>query len=279
MKYWKSAGVFVRGRSHIKNEIPCQDSVYSITNWNMSIISLADGAGSCKHSKYGAEISTRTVCKVFNKYFNRLYKSDIEKIKTVILGNILKFISRKAKELNAEIGDFASTLLFVAIKGNNYIIGHIGDGLIGKLSMEENLEVISFPENNEYANYTYFTTSKNVFQHFRITKGKIINSKGFILMSDGSAESLYDRRNKTISSVAKQILEWLDNNSTKDVSKALEENIKSFIIPKTSDDCSINLMKLVDTNIIVEDRDKATLKLITKIRNLFNRFKLLIRKE
>lgn len=269
MKQWKSAGAYVQGRSHLKNNIPCQDSIYSISNWNLSVISLADGAGSCKHSKDGAEISSRIVCKIFNKYFNKLYNAPIEKIKNVVIENILRFISFKAKELNASVEDFSSTLLFIAIKGQKYITGHIGDGVIGQLT-DSNIEVFSFPDNNEYANCTYFTTSNNVLEHFRITKGKLNNIKGFVLMSDGSAESLYDKKNKRLSIVSKQILEWLNNNDSNTVSEAIQQNIQAFFIPKTMDDCSINLLKMIENKKNAKQKKVLIQYLLTKIKNLFN---------
>ena len=40
------------------------------------------------------------------------------------------------------------------------------------------------------------TTSNNYPKRLRIFRGPIVDSRGFILMSDGSAESLYDSREK-----------------------------------------------------------------------------------
>ena len=49
-------------------------------------------------------------------------------------------------ELNASLKDLSSTLLFVAVKGNKFLAGHIGDGLIGSFD-ESGSQVFSPPEN------------------------------------------------------------------------------------------------------------------------------------
>ena len=49
----------------------------------------------------------------------------------------------------------------------------------------------SLPENGEYSNQTYFTTSKNLQKHLRIKKG-LLSGTSFAIMSDGSASVLFD---------------------------------------------------------------------------------------
>ena len=60
------------------------------------------------------------------------------------------------------------TLLFVSIKNNKYIAGHIGDGIIGIIDEKGDAIVLSEPENGEFANTTYFTTSENYKYHLRL---------------------------------------------------------------------------------------------------------------
>ena len=57
--------------------------------------------------------------------------------------------------------DLASTLLFVAIKDNKFIMAHIGDGIIGYLKQDE-LKIATHPMNGEFINTTVFTTSMDV---------------------------------------------------------------------------------------------------------------------
>ncbi len=213
-KQWKSAGASVRGRSHSAYDLPCQDRVYASASRRVSVIALSDGAGSCRYSHYGAEIVVKETCKLLSKRFHRLYGLNNQQIASKVLNKLLKKIKRKVKRLKAEsIKEFSSTLLFVAVSDTRCILGHIGDGVIGKL-MGDRLSVLSYPENGEYLNTTFFVTGSDALKHMRIQRNTIEDTSGFILMSDGASESLYDRQSLALSPVSKQILDWLDDNDS-----------------------------------------------------------------
>ncbi len=244
-KQWKAAGASVKGRSHSANDLPCQDRVYATAPGKVSVVALSDGAGSCRYSHYGAEIVVKETCKLLGKRFHRLYGLTNEQIASKVLNKVLKKIKRKVKRLKAEsTKEFSATLLFVAVSDTRYILGHIGDGVIGQL-IRDRLNIISYPENGEYLNTTFFVTGSDALKHMRIQKNIIEDTSGFILMSDGASESLYDRQRLALSPVSEQILDWLDDNDSETVSNALYDNIRKFFIPRTSDDCSIVLMKFV----------------------------------
>ena len=259
MAKWKIAGTEVKGKKHINSGKPCQDKIYSSNNGKISLIALADGAGSATHSNIGASLSTIVTSRIFENMFDNLYQLNEYEIAKVISTNIIRLLTKKSCELGIELKDLSSTLLFVALRKGKYIAGHLGDGVIGKLEEDQTLSVLSHPDNGEYMNQTYFTTSTDVLTHIRIYKGYIKEETGFILMSDGSAESLYDRKSKTLSKVSSQMMNWLENNTEKEVSQALFENIKQFFLNKTTDDCSINMMKRV-TGIDIIDKVGRWLK-------------------
>lgn len=154
-------------------------------------------------------------------------------------------VENKQNDCPFRIQDFASTLLFVAIKGNRYISGHLGDGIIGVLEGEDGnnqkkIGVLSHPENGEYANETFFTTSKDAERHFRINSHTLTIEKGFILMSDGAGESFYQNKTKELIPLVKQIME-----DARDVEKLgeVQENVnvlmETRVKQRTKDDCSI----------------------------------------
>ena len=68
------AGAAVQGINHVKSNIPCQDYIFSKTFNNITVIALADGAGSYKQTEVGAKISTEFVanfiCDNFQILFN-----------------------------------------------------------------------------------------------------------------------------------------------------------------------------------------------------------------
>jgi len=68
-------------------------------------------------------------------------------------------------------------------------------------------------------------------------------------MSDGSEESLYDKNKKILSSAALQMINWLNDHSSKEVCKALNKNLNTLIKMRTFDDCSLGLIKITETNL------------------------------
>lgn len=269
MNIWKVASTYIIGKGHIAKKLPCQDRTNKLKSeiYNSILLkkkkskavslklekkildkqnsfyglSLADGAGSCKYSDIGAEVITKNILQYIKNNFNLLYTDGNLK------ENLLNFIESTIHSLENKTIDFkslSSTLLFVAIKGNKFIIGHIGDGVIGMLDRNNILKVISKPDNGEFSNATYFTTSTNYPDRLRLLKGTLKNSKGFILMSDGSEESLYNKQTEALVDINRTLINWLENNSEENVEKALYYNLEQIIRNKTQDDCSIGVMRI-----------------------------------
>lgn len=246
-RHWKIASAYTQGRSHIANNTPCQDRTFKLIKKHKTGtfygLSLADGAGSCKYSDIGAEIATYESLIFLKSKFSFLFsKQDPAKY---IISHIESKLKDKAKANGYNFNELSSTLLFIAIKNNQFIIGHIGDGVIGMLDGENKISTISQPENGEFANSTYFTTSLKYKTRLRIIKGNLKNSLGFILMSDGTEESLYDKKNKKLIDTNAIIINWLESNDEEDVEKALSNNLKDVISKKTTDDCSVGVIRRV----------------------------------
>ena len=243
---WKLAGSSVIGLSHIKNNLPCQDHISILDNDDCCCISLADGAGSAKFAELGASIVTSKTCELIEQYFDNFFEDEAKEVREKIIHVLRTNLGKQAKVKEAVKRDFASTLLFVAIKGDNFIAGHIGDGIIGYIK-DEDLITLSPPENGEYINETYFVTSINYQKNLRLFKGSVENISGFVLMSDGTCESLFDKANRNLAPIVKEIVEWLDENPTDVVTNALKSNLEEVIRNKTLDDCSLAIMKKIIT--------------------------------
>ncbi len=248
MQEWKIAGSSIQGKDHIKNNIPCQDKIYSLNNENVAVISLADGAGSCKFSHLGAEISTRSVCELLFEKYDEIIKQDNETIKKAIIDHVIEELNVESQELNVESSEFCSTLLFVAHNGKNYLAGHIGDGCVGILT-EDQVEILSNPDKGEFFNETYFIQLNGALRHLRIYKGDLKTISGFILISDGLAEGgLYDIMNKRLVPGTIKLMSLLDKYSILKVEEELCSILNEVSKKNTEDDCSIIILKLVDCN-------------------------------
>jgi serine/threonine protein phosphatase PrpC len=240
---WEMSKTFARG----KKKKLCQDRVFGLKKNNVSIIALADGAGSCKYSHIGARLITRKICDLLTAEFDIIYDLSNEEAKQNIISDIIFHLKKLSKQLGIDsIKELSSTLLFVAVKQNKMISGHIGDGVSGVLKNNE-LLTLTKPENGEFSNITFFTTSDHLTNHFRLHKRDISheNIKGFVLMSDGTAFAMYDKINDVFSEALFNMFMWLDYHSGKDINKVLARIFKYKITRKTEDDCSLIMMKKI----------------------------------
>ena len=243
------AGAYVTGKSHIAKNIPCQDRTYSKTLNGTTVIALADGAGSCSKSDIGAEIATQFVAEFICSNFDKIYEKEEKSASKTILDGVQKCLNQKANEIKLDIKELSSTILFVVVKNNKYLAGHIGDGLIGYFDANEDAKILSYPYNE--GEYTVFTTNTHALENFRIYKENLNDIKGFVLMSDGTCDSLYDVNDKKLTEANKKIFGLLNDHrvSIKIIEEQIIKTIKSKFLDKSinGDDCSINLLALTDS--------------------------------
>jgi serine/threonine protein phosphatase PrpC len=242
LSFWRSAAATVKGRSHEAKGTVCQDRVWTWSRHPLHVIALADGAGSCPLSHEGAEIATKATARFFQKHISKTLSQPPETIQGHLLRHLIRELKSRARKLKVDFKALSCTLLFVAVYNEEYISGHIGDGAIAAMQGER-LITISLPESGEYVNETFFLTSSSAATRFRIKKGAMHDMDGFMLMSDGAAFSLYDPRNDILSNNVGLMLKWLDGASRKEVQAALSETLEKSIKKKTTDDCSIALVR------------------------------------
>lgn len=239
---WKYSSCEVQGRGHFKNQIPCQDKTKTVFKDGTYVIALADGAGSAKLSHYGAQCVVDSITDLLVSNFEELFgEEDGRQVKLSIIEKLTTDVNSQAEVLECIPKDLASTMLAVAIKDNRFIIAHIGDGVIGYLD-GDSLKVASAPANGEHANETYFVTSRDAINTMKIFKGGMKDIAGFVLMSDGTEQSLYNKKTNTLSPAIIKLMRrniLLDDLSMR---SQLEVTFRNVIATKTHDDCSIALI-------------------------------------
>ncbi|WP_120950958.1 protein phosphatase 2C domain-containing protein [Helicobacter sp. L8] len=149
-------------------------------------------------------------------------------------------IQNKACDLH----DLASTLLVVAIKGDEFLLLHLGDGICGVLK-DRTLVVASHPDNGEFSNETIFTTSKNAALSVKMFKGNLStkNFSGFVLMSDGAGESFYKNKERILVPLLQDYMNVARTPGLHDkVQSALENLLETRVKEKTTDDCSVVML-------------------------------------
>lgn len=103
------------------------------------------------------------------------------------------------------------------------------------------VEVLSHPDNGEYANTTFFITEPDAYTHFRIYSG-VHSAPSFALMSDGTAESLYLRLSGQTAPALLKLLEWTRELPKAKVEKILTSNLAQVFGARTTDDCSLGIL-------------------------------------
>ena len=150
----------------------------------------------------------------------------------------------RALALSKKVGfkSLSSTLLFVYVrkkkKTTRFIAGHIGDGIIG-IRNSSSIEVLSHPQKGEYASSTIFLTSSKAGYELRVYTGNFKGNAGFLLLSDGTADSLYRNRDKALAPGCEIILSLFDRFPQKRVEGIIQRNLEQVFRTLTLDDCSI----------------------------------------
>jgi len=239
----KAAGAACRGRAHQTASSPCQDAVCAIGTPRLGIVALADGAGSRPYSHHGARLAVETTTRFVHRSLDRLLAladRSPGRVAEQILAAVLAAHRRHVRRKGYSIEDLACTLMFAAIENGQLLAGHLGDGVIG--IRDNGTRALSVPDRGEFANSTYFVDSGSAAQRFRIYRQAVGPGCGVLLMSDGTADSLYDRATGTLAPAAQRMLGWADHLRSKELGRVLRANLEQVFSLKTSDDCSLAVL-------------------------------------
>lgn len=237
---WITNKVAVQGRGHIREDIPCQDKVFTIEEPHISVIALADGAGSKKLSHIGAETVCHTTAEFFRTHCDKFTSENLNELKTELYRTLITNLEIKSLENDCEsIKELASTLLCLAVYRNKVITAHIGDGIMIERT-DGLLSILSDADNGEFANQTTFVTSNTAMEHLRINIIPLRpETDAFFIMSDGSMDSLYNPIKKqpsvALNSFADMGMKFPQEYINDELQKFFEESIRK----RTLDDCSM----------------------------------------
>ena len=245
---WNVVQCAVQGRSHEQAETPCQDKTYAIYNNDIYVIALADGAGSATLSHFGAECCAKGVCELLSEQFDDYFmEEDGIIVKKNILDSLREELGKVSVKYDCSIKELASTLLTVAVHKGKYILIHIGDGVIGYLR-DNNIGIASYPSNGEYINSTTFVTSGDALQTMNLLKGELNGIHGFVMMSDGTEASLYDKNKKCLAPVIRKLMKLSCVLPIEHLQHEIEISFENVIRSMTYDDCSISMLVEEDTS-------------------------------
>lgn len=219
MNYKYAFGI-APGNSNSGQETDGKDKIKTVHENGVAVFSLAD-------SGRMAEAAATLMTEGFDEFF----ASEEDFIRTAILEKI------------PELSGKDSTLLFVAVKENQYLAGHLGEGLIAGLN--GSCTVLSKPESKEQE-----------ITSLRVYKGELKEPFGFMLLSDGACQSLYEDGTGNLSPACGTFFEWLREYDEETVSEALADNIDKYFLKNTKGEISVAVMVSDQDNTAVRERGK-----------------------
>ena len=162
---WLLLGSSVQGSSHRRHNLPCQDAHRAgVLGKGIAIIVCADGAGSAKRSQEG---SRRAADALFASLKTQLAHAPsplkVEWKRTIVgaFAQACQAVEELARKKGLPTDDFATTLSCAIISDQGLAVGNIGDGMIVAQGTDDSLFVAAPPQRGEYANETYFITSRD----------------------------------------------------------------------------------------------------------------------
>lgn len=259
-----SVSVVILGRAHERNNQPCQDACASDTTATRAWVALADGAGSCAHAESGARAIVANAKALLWRYRTKLNKGNVHE---TIVEAIRKILQSEAERLACPVTALGSTLLAVQVWRGRYVTLHLGDGVIGAWHRDGTLSVLSEPENGAYCNQTWLTTSSDMSAHLRIQSGDLGDIVGFVVMSDGAADSLYQLSTGSLAPFVQVAFTCLRNFGAKATKKALFTFMQDEMRRQTDDDISLAFLSLPmkEVSEVPKLKNNATRKAMLKV--------------
>ncbi len=232
MEYKISTAAYT-GRRHQAAGLPGQDHAAQARSSSAVCAALADGAGSRICSSLGAACVTEHISRLLSENFDRIWER--EDLADYLVQECVRVLS----EQEPPIYELASTLLFFAgHRDGRFLSGNLGDGM-QILINEDDASVFSPPENGEYRNETFFITAADAPAHLRLRRGRLETPGALLLMSDGMAESLYQRGSGTPALACRVMAGWLREGDEDTVSQALADNMRRVFSQHSGDDLSL----------------------------------------
>ena len=218
----------VSGKCHEFDISRCQDQIKIFSDSDRTTIVLCDGAGNSPYGGIAANIVSDILVKKIHNNFEEYLFDFLPDIKRQLAQFIDKELSKVSKELGVDSKLLATTILAICMDKTGKFVGvHLGDGtILWNVNCEEDLQIVSSPQNGFQSNSTYLTMNCPLFYYLRFYRWQKSEAKRIILLSDG--------------------MNCLHNEFTSDIFSSQNQKVlhRKMIETKNSDDMSYVLCEL-----------------------------------
>ena len=246
---WHVLSASVRGTSHIRAGLPCQDSVYSRADLpgGALVAAVADGAGSAPLSDIGSSLAARESVEAAR--FSMLHTSASVSegyLRATAHTSVLvarSALHREARRHGRNVRDFATTLILVIVADDILATAQIGDGAVVVSDRSARYSLFTTPQRGEYANETRFLTSTNALESLQL-KVETIDLCRLAMFTDGIQNLVLDAASGTPHApFFTPLFRWFESNADRpDSASALEALLVSpKVTSRTDDDVTLLL--------------------------------------
>lgn len=253
MQRWLASAVSVRGTSHFATGDPCQDHCIARRFGEAQILALADGAGSCRLSSVGAQ----SACVGFVRRTKELvapYLSDPAALDSFLensteldwcfaVEGAREIVERAAIKRGVDANrSMACTFLGAVLGRSAGIVLQIGDGAWVAEVGPARFNCVTWPENGEFGNETFFLTQRDWRDHLQFRRiPKFHGLRSIMGISDGvetlslnlAARTPFDSFFRKLCTIRRSV-------SRREFERGLEAFLRSpRVTEKSDDDCSI----------------------------------------
>ena len=213
--HYKILAASQRGRSHAHKGQFREDDFFIAQGENWQLAIVADGAGSAKYSRHGSWLICQTMGNFLQQILSRPIAIELQDIRFEVrgaLGEALCAIEEEAEKQQAQVKDYASTVLVVLCYFDNqqqeyvYWTVAIGDGAIALYSPQrQQVSLLNIPDSGDYAGETRFLTAESLALA-QIKQYSQANFWPCLLMTDGISDAFFDSDNALKNAKAWQYL-------------------------------------------------------------------------
>ena len=233
------------GNKHVNRGTPCEDASYAVSKNGVSVVCIADGAGGKQYTdaRFGSDCAVHVITDTLCEHFDALYSENREAaVRGYLMAKLRVAFADIMEERTIDVIDRLScTLLFVAVKDRRMMIGHIGDGLIVRVS-PSGVSPISMPQNDKDGK-TYFVTAAHADNYMRLLKTTVDDVHAIALMTDGVQDSVYNEEAGLVKPVVAKMAETFADGR-EEGEKSVLETVQKYIVGSSnvSDDASFGVM-------------------------------------
>lgn len=156
---WRVLAASVRGTSHARTDLPCQDAhAWRRLPGGAVAIAVADGAGSAVHAEAGARAAAQGAVDSLVSSSPAVTDGNWTAALDHALGAALVAVNTEAARREVEPRELSTTLIACVVTGDAVTVAQVGDGAV-IIADGDGMRAITAPTSGEFANETVFLTS------------------------------------------------------------------------------------------------------------------------